>query len=88
MRHPLSKQETCKGATAAIAEASAAQQVACPITLDSQASMQLTSDAFSAFPDNVSTCEACTFVTATSVAKSESKASCTVHVLDGQQEQP
>ena len=56
--------------------------------LDSQASMQLTSDAFSAFPDNVSTCEACTFVAATSVAKSESIASCTVHVSDSQQEQP
>ena len=84
----LSKQETCKGATAAMAETAATQQGACPITLDSQASMQLTSDAFSAFPDNMSTCEACTFVTATSVAKSESIASCTVHVPDSQQEQP
>ena len=88
MRHTLSKQETCKGATAAMAETATTQQGACPITLDSQASVQLTSDAFSAFPDNMSTCEACTFVTATSVAKSESIASCTVHVPDSQQEQP
>ena len=47
----------------------------------------LTSDEFSAFSDNMSTCEACSFVTATSVAKSESIASCTTHVLDRQQEQ-
>ena len=88
MRHTLSKQETCKGAAAAMAETATTQQGVCPITLDSQVSVQLTSDAFSAFPDNMSTCEACTFVIATSVAKSESIASCTVHVPDSQQEQP
>ena len=88
MKHTLSKQETCKGAAAAMAETATMQQAACPITLDSQASMQLTNDGFSAFPDNMSTCEACTFVTATSVAKSESIASCTAHVPDSQQEQP
>ena len=86
MKHTLSKQETCKGAAAAMAETATVQQAACPMTLDSQASVQLTSDAFSAFPDNMSTCEACTSVTATSVAKSESIASCTVHVPDTQQE--
>ena len=50
--------------------------------------MHLTSDAFSAFPNNMSTCEACTFVTATSVAKSESNVSCAAHVPDSQREQP
>ena len=87
MKQTLSKQETCKGAAAAMAETATMQQAACSITLDSQASMQLTSDEFSAFPGNMSTCEACTFVTATSVAKSESIASCTIHVQDRQQEQ-
>ena len=87
MGHTL-EQETCKGATAAMAETAATQQAACPISFDNQASMQFTSDGFSAFPDDMSTCEACTFVTATSVAKSESIASCTLHVPDSQQEQP
>ena len=88
MRHTFSKQETCKGATAAMAEAAAVQQTACPITLDNLASMQFNSDAFSAFSDSMFTCEACTFMTATSVAKLESNVSCTAHVSDNQRAQP
>ena len=57
VRHTLSKQETCKGATAAMAEAAAIQQTARPITLDNPASMQFTSNAFSAFSDNMFTCD-------------------------------
>ena len=89
MRHTPSKQETCKGAAAAMAEAAAWKQASCSITLDSQFSMQLTTDEFSACPDNMSIWEACAcaFVTATSVAKSESIPDCTTHVLDSQQEQ-
>ena len=87
MRHTLMKQETCKGAAAAMAETAALKQASCSITLDSQFSMQLTTDEFSACPDNMSIWEACTFVTATSVAKSESIADCTTHVADSQQEQ-
>ena len=87
MRHTLSKQETCKGAAAAMAETAALKQASCSITLDSQFSMQLTTDEFSACPDNMSIWEACTFVTASSVAKSESIADCTTHVSDSQQEQ-
>ena len=50
--------------------------------------MQLTTDESSACPDNnMSIWEACTFVTATSVAKSESIADCTIHVESGQREQ-
>ena len=87
MRHTLSKQETCKGAAAAMAETAARKQASCSITLDSQFSMQLTTDEFSACPDNMSIWEACAFVTATSVAKSESMPDCSTHVLDSQQEQ-
>ena len=47
MRHTLSKQETCKGAAAAMAETAAWKQASCSITLDSQFSMQLTTDEFS-----------------------------------------
>ena len=87
MRHTLSKQETCKGAAAAMAETATLKQASCSITLDSQFSMQLTTDEFSACPDNMSIWEACAFVTATSVAKSESMSDCTTHVLDSQQDQ-
>ena len=86
LRHTLSKQETCKGAAAAMAETAALKQASCSITLDSQFSMQLTTDEFSACPDNMSIWEACAFVAATSVAKSESMPDCTTHVLDSQQE--
>ena len=88
MRHTLSKQETCKGAAAAMAESTTLKQASCSITLDSQYSMQLTTDESSACPDsNMSIWEACTFVTATSVAKSESIGDCTIHVESGQHEQ-
>ena len=40
MKHTLSKQETCKGAAAAMAETAAMKQAACSVTLDSQVSMQ------------------------------------------------
>ena len=88
MRHTLSKQETCKGAAAAMAESTTLKQASCSITLDSQYSMQLATDESSACPDsNMSIWEACTFVTATSVAKSESIGDCTIHVESGQHEQ-